>query len=122
MPKIKDKKNYVNNKEFQKEMIKSVEAGELTPTAVNMILKIANRVANTKFYYVFEDDRYTCMSQGIEDCLRYWKNYDPVKYDNPFSYFTMIIMNGIMRQFNELYKVSASNRISINTVTNLYNI
>lgn len=116
-----DKRHYVSNKEFQKEMIESKARGVLTPRAVELMLKIANKLATTKFYYVFEDDRYTCMSQGVEDCIRYWRNFDPVKYDNPFSYFTMVILNGMKRQFNQLYTVPASKRVSLSN-TNLYNI
>jgi len=122
MPQIKDKKHYVNNKEFLVEMKKSKELGELTPEAVNMMLKIAKRLAKTK-YYVFEDDRYTCMSQGIEDCLRYWKTFNPDKYDNPFSYFTMTILNGMKRQFNQLYVVPASKKVSLSNINdNLFEL
>lgn len=118
----KKSKHYVNNKDFQAEMIKSKVLGELTPGAIDSMIRIANRLASTQFYYTIEDDRETCKSQGIEDCLRYWKNYDPDVYDNPFAYFTRAILNGMMRQFNELYKIPASRRISISNISNLYNI
>jgi hypothetical protein len=118
----KEDKHYINNKDFLAEMIISVEKQELTPEAINMIMILANRLATTQFYYVFEDDRYTCMSQGIEDCLRYWKNFNPEKYDNPFSYFTMMILNGMKRQFNQLYPISASKRISLSNESNVFNL
>ena len=118
----KTDKHYVNNKDFLAEMKISVENKELTPEAIRLIMVLAERIAHTQFYYVFEDDRYTCMSQGIEDVLRYWKNFNPDKYDNPFSYFTMIIMNGMKRQFNQLYPYSSSKRISLSNESNVFNL
>jgi hypothetical protein len=31
------------------------------------------------------------IADGIENCLMYFRNFDPVKSKNPFAYFTQII-------------------------------
>jgi hypothetical protein len=114
------KKAYISNKEFLEEIIKSKEQDELTPRTGELFLKLAKRIAATKFYYVVEADKYTCMSGGLEDCVRYWRTFNPEKSNNPFSFFTMTIINGMKREFNKLYPVRAANILRLNEDSNFY--
>jgi hypothetical protein len=47
------------------------------------------------------------VSDGIEKCLLYFRNFDPVKSTNPFAYFTQIIyfafLRRIMKEKKQLY-------------------
>ena len=58
------------------------------------------------------------ISDGIENCLMYFKNFDPVKSNNPFAYFTQIIyyafLRRIMKEKKQLYvKYKATEQIGI---------
>jgi hypothetical protein len=47
------------------------------------------------------------ISDGIENCLMYFRNFDPDKSKNPFAYFTQIIyyafLRRIMKEKKQLY-------------------
>jgi hypothetical protein len=38
------------------------------------------------------------ISDGIENCILYYGNFDPAKSSNPFSYFTQIIYFAFLRR------------------------
>ena len=38
------------------------------------------------------------ISDGIENCLQYVKNFNPEKSNNPFAYFTQIIYYAFLRR------------------------
>ena len=111
-------KYYINNKEFFNEILTSRVQDKLTDRAVSLILLLAERRSATKFFYIHESDRYTCMSQGIEDSIKYWRTFNPEKSENPFAFFTSVIDNGMKKQFNSLYKLAAKDQVSL---SNIYN-
>ena len=41
------------------------------------------------------------MSDGIENCLMYFSNFDPTKSKNPFAYFTQIIYYAFLRRIQK---------------------
>jgi hypothetical protein len=41
------------------------------------------------------------MSDGIENCLMYFDNFDPAKSKNPFAYFTQIIYYAFLRRIQK---------------------
>jgi hypothetical protein len=41
------------------------------------------------------------MSDGIENCLMYFNNFDPTKSKNPFAYFTQIIYYAFLRRIQK---------------------
>ena len=41
------------------------------------------------------------ISDGIENCLQYLDNFDPVKSKNPFAYFTQIIFYAFVRRIQK---------------------
>jgi hypothetical protein len=58
------------------------------------------------------------MSDGIENCLMYFSNFDPTKSKNPFAYFTQIIYYAFLRRIQkekkQLYvKYKATEQIGI---------
>ena len=58
------------------------------------------------------------MSDGIENCLMYFDNFDPTKSKNPFAYFTQIIYYAFLRRIQkekkQLYvKYKATEQIGI---------
>ena len=108
--------HYVDNKEFLRAMIewrdKCLEAevqGEITPPVTNYIgecfFKIANHLSFRPNFinYTYRDEM---ISDGIENCLQYVKNFNPEKSKNPFAYFTQIIYYAFLRRIAKEKKQS----------------
>jgi hypothetical protein len=109
--------HYINNADFLKALIEYRSAcdladteGKTYPPIPNYIgecfLKIANHLSRKPNFvsYSFRDEM---ISDGIENCLMYFRNFDPTKSKNPFAYFTQIIyfafLRRIMREKKQLY-------------------
>ena len=110
------KEHYVNNKEFLAAMIefkKAVQHAEkkkldrppVTAYIGSCFLKIANHLSYRPNFinYTFRDDM---ISDGIENCLQYLKNFNPAKSNNPFAYFTQIIYYAFIRRIQKEKKQS----------------
>ena len=96
MSKTKKKsEHYVDNKKFLQAMIeykdkcdKAEKRKRKHPPVTNYIgecfLKIANHLSYRPNFinYTFRDDM---ISDGIENCLQYLKNFNPDKSNNPFA-------------------------------------
>jgi len=102
--------HYVDNKKFLaamsewKEKCKDAEEeGEIFPPLTNYIgecfLKIATHLSYRPNFinYSYRDEM---ISDGIQNCLQYAHNFDPVKSQNPFAYFTQIIYYAFLRRIN----------------------
>tara|TARA_R110000822_G_scaffold52235_13_gene135452 strand:+ start:10082 stop:10693 length:612 start_codon:yes stop_codon:yes gene_type:complete len=103
--------HYVDNKEFLEHMIayrecviSAEENGDPTPQIPDEIGSIFWKIASHLSYksnfinYGFRDDM---ISDGIENCVQYIKNFDPEKSKNPFSYFTQIIYFAFLRRIQK---------------------
>ena len=103
--------HYVNNKEFLEALInyrakcqRAEEAGEARPDIPRYIgecfLKIANHLSYKPNFvnYMFREDM---ISDGIENCVQYIKNFNPEKSSNPFAYFTQIIHYAFLRRIQK---------------------
>lgn len=64
------------------------------------ILLIAQRLA-TKPNFINYSYREEMISDGIENCISYFDNFDPSKSDNPFAYFTQIIYYAFLRRIQK---------------------
>jgi len=64
------------------------------------ILLIAQRLA-TKPNFINYSYRDEMISDGIENCISYFDNFDPAKSDNPFAYFTQIIYYAFLRRIQK---------------------
>ena len=72
--------HYIDNEKFLKEMI---------------IYKRALDEAKSK------DELPPMISDGIENCVQYIKNFNPEKSSNPFAYFTQIIYYAFIRRIQK---------------------
>lgn len=111
--------HYVKNAELLNEILISRERGELTPRAVEMIVKICKN-ASQKLYYNNPQDREDCIAYAIEDCLTHWKNFDPTKSDNPnpFAFFTSVCICGYARAWRQMGKMTFPDSIMISLSDN----
>lgn len=100
--------HYVDNKELYRVMVEfrqgSLDAkanGTERPRIPNYvgecILMIAKRLS-TKPNFVNYSYREEMISDGIENCICYIDNFDPLKSTNPFAYFTQIIYYAFLRR------------------------
>ena len=107
----KKSEHYVNNKEFLEALIvyrgkcaEAEEKGKPRPRITNYLgscfLKIATHLSYKPNFvnYMFREDM---ISDGIENCVQYIKNFDPEKSRNPFAYFTQIIHYAFLRRIQK---------------------
>lgn len=103
--------HYVDNKQLfaviKEHKIKVAEAKAnnkpkpMIPNYVGeCILLIAKRLS-TKPNFVNYSYREEMISDGIENCISYFDNFDPEKSDNPFAYFTQIIYFAFLRRIQK---------------------
>jgi len=104
-------KHYINNADFLTALIDYKEACKLAkkekrtePPIPNYIgecfMKIAEGLSHKPNFinYTYRDEM---VSDGIENCLMYFNNFDPSKSKNPFAYFTQIIYFAFLRRISK---------------------
>lgn len=107
---------YVNNadflaaiKEYKITVAEAAAAGREKPIIPNYlgdcILKIATHLSYKPNFinYSYKDEM---ILDGIENCIRYFDNFDSDKYSNPFAYFTQIIYFAFIRRISKEKKHS----------------
>lgn len=107
---------YLKNKDFFNEIIKSKELDELTPSAHQMMILLANKTIKKMRYYN-PIDREDCLQTGLMIMFSNWRNFDESKSNNAFSYFTEIFKRGIAKGFNEIYKLKGDPQRKIKTLS-----
>ena len=110
-------KHYINNADFLAALVEykakvqeASKAGKPEPKIPNYIgecwMKIAEGLSHKPNFinYTYREEM---ISDGIENCLMYFNNFDPTKSNNPFAYFTQIIYYAFLRRIhkykNQLY-------------------
>lgn len=107
----KKPKQYVNNTDFLQALInykaECIEAKKnktKEPVIPNYIgecwMKIAEGLSHKPNFinYTYRDEM---ISDGIENCLMYFNNFDPDKSKNPFAYFTQVIYFAFLRRISK---------------------
>ena len=100
----------MSNPYLFREMLKSKERDELTPDAVKMFQLMIDNISQKKMYND-ENLREDCKAGAMLDILLYWRGFNPDKSDNPFAYFTSMIINGMTKIFNAYMKGAKSHDI-----------
>jgi hypothetical protein len=104
-------KHYINNADFLKALVEykaktkiALDSGLPRPTIPNYIgecwMKIAEGLSHKPNFinYTYRDEMF---SDGIENCLQYFENFDPNRGSNPFAYFTQIIYFAFLRRIGK---------------------
>ena len=89
------------------EIIISKAQGKLTHKAEMMIILLGKNVIK-KMYYRNSDDKNDCFQEAMLDVFKGWHNFDEIKGDNPFAYYTEIIKRGLAKSWNALYKTKGA--------------
>lgn len=108
---VKKQKHYINNPDFLQALIdykkaqKDNKKAKLPPPPIpnyigECFMKIAEGLSHKPNFinYTYRDEM---MSDGIENCLMYFDNFDPTKSKNPFAYFTQIIYYAFLRRIQK---------------------
>lgn len=106
---------YVNNTEFYEACKKYLNHCVLAKTEGHpkprmpeyigsCILKIATKLSYSRNFigYPYREEM---VGDALENCLLYFHNFDPVKYTNPFSYFTQISYYAFIRRIEREKKL-----------------
>jgi len=104
-------KHYINNADFlaalmeYQDKCKSAKSEKKQPPAIpnyigECFMKIAEGLSHKPNFinYTYREEM---MSDGIENCLMYFSNFDPTKSKNPFAYFTQIIYYAFLRRIQK---------------------
>ena len=111
MKKTKKRNHYVDNKKFHAEIIEykkqiayAQEHGLEKPRVSEYIGKCIwliteNLAKKPRFMnYSFIDEM---KSDAIENCFMYFDNFDPIRFNNPFSYFTQVTKFAFLRRIGK---------------------
>jgi len=104
-------KHYINNADFlaalmeYQDKCKSAKEDKKPPPAIpnyigECFMKIAEGLSHKPNFinYTYREEM---MSDGIENCLMYFGNFDATKSKNPFAYFTQIIYYAFLRRIQK---------------------
>lgn len=108
----KKKKQFLNNKDFYNEIVKSKEQNELTVTAQKMLILLVKR-ASTKLLYIDPEDRKDCIAMAYLDVFKYWRSFKPEYSTNAFAYYTEIIKKGFAKAWNVSHPKKYAGTISL---------
>lgn len=111
MKQKKTPQHYVDNKKFYTEILKyrerlqkardeGIEDPRIPDYIGECIWKIAEKLS-TKPCFINYSYREEMISDGIENCILYFKDYDPEKGQNPFAYFTQVIYYAFLRRIGK---------------------
>ena len=103
--------HYVDNAKFYNEILKhkervkearekGLEDPRLPDYIGECIWKIAEKLSTKPCFisYSFRDEM---ISDGIENCILYFNDYNPDIGKNPFAYFTQVIYYAFLRRINK---------------------
>lgn len=104
-------KHYINNQDFLKALTDykascAIATKENTPKPKipnyigECFMKIAEGLSHKPNFinYSYRDEM---ISDGIENCLMYFENFDATKSSNPFAYFTQVIYFAFLRRIQK---------------------
>lgn len=97
------KKKYLSNKDLYVEIIISKAQGKLTLRATQMLMLLGKKL-QTKMYYRDPDDKKDCLQEAMLSVFKFWYNFDELKGDNAFAYFSEVIKRGLAKGWNGMYK------------------
>lgn len=103
--------HYVDNKKFFEEIVafrkallearaNKTEEPRIPNYVGECIFKIAEKLS-TKPCFVNYSYRDEMISDGIENCILYFKDYNPDIGQNPFAYFTQVIYYAFLRRISK---------------------
>lgn len=97
------KKKYLSNKDLYCEILVSKAQGKLTLRATQMLVLLGKKLQN-KMYYRDPDDKKDCLQEAMLSVFKLWYNFDEMKGENAFAYYSEVIKRGLAMGWNKMYK------------------
>jgi hypothetical protein len=99
-------KGYIDNKAFYDEIVEWWKVYELDNTTqisdsiAKKLMLISSRITYRPNFrnYSYRDEM---AEDGLENCVRYFKTYNPEKSKNPFSYFSTVCYMASVNRINK---------------------
>jgi DNA-directed RNA polymerase specialized sigma24 family protein len=101
------KKKYLSNKDLYVEIIVSKALGRLTPRAATMLVLLGKKL-QSKLYYRDSDDKKDCLQEAMLSVFKFWYNFDELKGDNAFAYYSEVIKRGLAQGWNKQHKTKGA--------------
>jgi DNA-directed RNA polymerase specialized sigma24 family protein len=101
------KKKYLSNKDLYVEIIVSKAQGRLTPRAATMLMLLGKKL-QSKLYYRDSDDKKDCLQEAMLSVFKFWYNFDELKGDNAFAYYSEVIKRGLAQGWNKQHKTKGA--------------
>ena len=98
------KKKYLSNKDLYCEILVSKAKGRLTPRAAQMLMLLGKKL-QSKMYYKNSDDKKDCLQEAMLSVFKFWYNFDELKGDNAFAYYSEVIKRGLAQGWNKMYRL-----------------
>lgn len=97
--KRKNSKNYLNNADLMKEIIKSRAQDKMTDELANMFKVLAKKYASKGRFvnYTYNED---LQAFALLTGVKVWRSFDPEKGNNPFAYFTQVFKAAFLQYDN----------------------
>ena len=104
---VKKKKKYLSNKDLYCEILYSKAKGRLTPRAAQMLVLLGKKL-QSRMYYRDIDDKNDCLQEAMYSVFKFWYNFDELKGDNAFAYFSEVIKRGLAKGWNDNHKTKGA--------------
>lgn len=96
------KHHFLNNKEFYADMVAWKKSGieKMPDNVARKIMLVCDQLATSSRFngYTWLEEM---KSDAILICVKFAKNFDPERFDNPFAYFTRLCWNAFIRRITQ---------------------
>ena len=109
---------HIDNKELYYEIIVSKARGRLTRKSVKMLELLGSEAIKRMSRRFFtHDDQMDCYQSGLLKMYQNWYNFNEMKSENAFAYYTEIFKRALTEQFNELYKKKGDHEHNVKLIS-----
>jgi DNA-directed RNA polymerase specialized sigma24 family protein len=72
------------------------------------MLMLLGKKLQSKMYYRDLDDKHDCLQEAMYSVFKFWYNFDELKGDNAFSYYSEIVKRGLAQGWNKQHKTKGA--------------
>jgi DNA-directed RNA polymerase specialized sigma24 family protein len=72
------------------------------------MLILLGKKLQTRMYYRDADDKKDCLQEAMLSVFRLWYNFDEMKGENAFAYYSEIIKRGLAQGWNKTHKTKGA--------------
>jgi DNA-directed RNA polymerase specialized sigma24 family protein len=72
------------------------------------MLMLLGKKLQSKLYYRDSDDKKDCLQEAMLSVFKFWYNFDELKGDNAFAYYSEVIKRGLAMGWNKQHKTKGA--------------